>query len=82
VGRVDDHAAAPRALDDPEPYLLEHSGLPGPRGNIELGRAAAATRSPQELRRNLRWVARENLRKRRLTRLDADWVAALAARPC
>ena len=30
--------------------------------------------------RDLRWIARENLRKRRLERLDADWVAALRAR--
>jgi len=54
VSRVQDYAAALRALDDPEPYLLEHSGLPGPRGNIELARAAADVRSPAELRR---WAA-------------------------
>jgi hypothetical protein len=30
--------------------------------------------------RDLRWIARENLRKRRLERLDATWVAALRAR--
>jgi hypothetical protein len=30
--------------------------------------------------RDLRWIARENLRKRRLERLDAGWVAALLAR--
>jgi hypothetical protein len=30
--------------------------------------------------RDLRWMARENLRKRRLERLDADWVATLRAR--
>ena len=30
--------------------------------------------------RDLRWIVRENLRKRRLTRLDPDWVAALLAR--
>ena len=30
--------------------------------------------------RDLRWIARENLRKRRLQRLDADWVATLLAR--
>ena len=29
--------------------------------------------------RDLRWIARENLRKRRLERLDADWVATLLA---
>ena len=30
--------------------------------------------------RDLRWIARENLRKRRLERVDADWVATLLAR--
>jgi hypothetical protein len=30
-----------RGLDDWEPYLLAESGLPGPRGNIELAQAAA-----------------------------------------
>ena len=30
--------------------------------------------------RDLRWIARENLRKRRLERLDPDWVATLRAR--
>jgi hypothetical protein len=30
--------------------------------------------------RDLRWVARENLRKHRLERLDPDWVAALRGR--
>ena len=49
--KVDEHALALRELDDPEPYLLEHSGLPGPRGNLELARAAADVRSPAELRR-------------------------------
>jgi hypothetical protein len=38
-------------LEDPEPYLLAHSGLPGPRANIGLGLAAAALRSAAELRR-------------------------------
>jgi hypothetical protein len=51
MGKVDEYARALRDLDDPEPYLLEHSGLPGPRGNIELGRAAADVRSAAELRR-------------------------------
>lgn len=49
--RVDDYARTLGGLDDPEPYLLEHSGLPGPRGNIELGLAAAQVRSAAELRR-------------------------------
>ena len=28
-------------------YLLEHSGLPGPRGNLELAQAAAAEGSEE-----------------------------------
>jgi hypothetical protein len=49
--KLDDYVSALRDLDDPEPYLLEHSGLPGPRGNIELGLAAGEARSADELRR-------------------------------
>ena len=54
MGKVDDHVRALEALDDPEPYLLEHSGLPGPRGNIELGLAAARVCDATQLRR---WAA-------------------------
>jgi HEAT repeat protein len=39
--RIDAYRQTLRALDDPEPYLLEHSGLPGPRANLELLEAAA-----------------------------------------
>jgi hypothetical protein len=51
VTKVDEYARTLRELDDPEPFLLEHSGLPGPRGNLELARAAAEVRSAGELRR-------------------------------
>ncbi len=39
--KVDEYRAKLRALDDWEPYLLEESGLPGPRGNLELAQAVA-----------------------------------------
>ena len=41
--RVAEHAAQLAALDHAAwpVYLTEHSGLPGPRGNIELGQAVA-----------------------------------------
>ena len=39
--KVDEHRAALRALQDWEPYLLDHSGLPGPRANLELIAAVA-----------------------------------------
>jgi hypothetical protein len=51
VGKIDDYARALGGLDEREPYLLEHSGLPGPRGNIELGLAAAQVCEPAQLRR-------------------------------
>jgi hypothetical protein len=39
--RIDAYRRALRMLEDPEPYLIEHSGLPGPRGNLELLEVAA-----------------------------------------
>jgi hypothetical protein len=43
MGRRDEHRAELRALgrEDWVPYLLEHSGLPGPRANLELVQAVA-----------------------------------------
>ncbi len=37
----DEYRRALKDLDDPEPFLLERSCLPGPRGNIELAHAMA-----------------------------------------
>ncbi len=39
--RVELYRGALREVDDVEVYLAAHSGLPGPRGNIELAMAAA-----------------------------------------
>ena len=46
---MDDYRAVLRALDEQEwpGYLTDHSGLPGPRGNIELGQAVADEASPE-----------------------------------
>jgi hypothetical protein len=41
VSKVDEYRRALREIDDWEPFLLQESGLPGPRGNIELARAVA-----------------------------------------
>lgn len=49
----------------------------------EVGRPAfeaLVARAERSGDRDLRWIARENLRKRRLERLDAAWVATLRAR--
>ena len=41
AGRVDAYRAELRTLKDWEPYLKKHSGLPGPRANLELVAAVA-----------------------------------------
>jgi hypothetical protein len=41
MSKVEEYRRILRELDDWEPFLLKESGLPGPRGNIELGRAVA-----------------------------------------
>lgn len=38
-----------RSLDDWEPYLKKHSGLPGPRANLELVEAVAEEADPDRL---------------------------------
>jgi len=41
MSKVEEYREALRELGDWDPFLLRESGLPGPRGNIELGRAVA-----------------------------------------
>jgi hypothetical protein len=38
MAKAHDYGDTLQALDEWEPFLLNNSGLPGPRGNIELGR--------------------------------------------
>lgn len=51
MSRIEEHRAALRALpgSDWAAYLTDHSGLPGPRGNIELGLAVAEEASPDQI---------------------------------
>ena len=41
MGKVEQYRKVLRGLDNWDSYLLQGSGLPGPRGNIELARAVA-----------------------------------------
>jgi len=54
VSRVDEYRAAIAQQPDPEPFALAHSGLPGPRGNLELIAVLAETADEATLRR---WAA-------------------------
>jgi hypothetical protein len=40
--KIDNYRQALRSIQDWDPFLLNESGLPGPRGNLELAQAAAA----------------------------------------
>lgn len=57
MGKIDDHRRALERLDDWEPYLLDNSGLPGPRGNIELAQAAADLGTREQFEGFLAWDA-------------------------
>jgi len=51
MSRVSDYRAELRSLSDWEPYLLSQSGLPGPRGNLELAHAVAEEGTEEQFRR-------------------------------
>jgi hypothetical protein len=54
MAKVEEYRQALRALPEWEPFLLEHSGLPGPRGNLELAAAVADLADEATLQR---WAA-------------------------
>jgi hypothetical protein len=51
MSRIGEYREALESAADRKTYLLAHSGLPGPRANLELARAAAEVCSATELRR-------------------------------
>ena len=64
-----------KTLEDWDDFLLQESNLPGPRANLELVQAVAdegdETLSDDK---DVLWIMRQNLRKKRLSRLDSAWV--------
>jgi hypothetical protein len=55
--KVEEYRRTLRGLEDWDPFLLKESGLPGPRGNIELGRAVAEEGDEELFRRYLSFDA-------------------------
>ena len=51
--KLEEYREALRALDNWDSFLLQESGLPGPRGNIELARAVAEEGDEELFRRYL-----------------------------
>jgi hypothetical protein len=57
MSKIDEYRQQLRQLDDWESFLLEHSGLPGPRGNLELAQAAADVGSRDQFEAFLAYTA-------------------------
>ena len=55
--KADEYRTKLRALDNWDAYLLKESGLPGPRGNIELAQAVADEGTRALFRRYLAYTA-------------------------
>jgi hypothetical protein len=60
MSKIDDYRQTLKKLDDWIPFLLKESGLPGPRGNLELAYAVAEERSKSQFERLLSFRAEEN----------------------
>jgi hypothetical protein len=54
--KIDEYRRRLSSLDEWEPFLLAESGLPGPRGNIELGQAVADVGDRKRFDRLLSWT--------------------------
>ena len=57
--KADEYRTQLRALDDWDSYLLRESGLPGPRGNIELAQVVADEGDRQRFQRYIAYTADE-----------------------
>ncbi len=57
MSKIDEYQAKLISLDDWDAYLLKESGLPGPRGNIELAQAVANAGNRQLFQRYLSYTA-------------------------
>lgn len=56
--KTEDYRRALKNMDEWEPFLLDESGLPGPRGNIELAQAVADVGTRKQFDRFLTWNPR------------------------
>lgn len=57
MGKKDDYIKRLLSLDDWDEYLLQESGLPGPRGNLELAQAVAVLGSQELFSRYIGYTA-------------------------
>jgi hypothetical protein len=60
MSKIDVYRQTLKKLDDWIPFLLKESGLPGPRGNLELAHAVAEEGSEAQFEKLLSFQAKEN----------------------
>lgn len=60
MSRIEEYRQTLHALQDWDPFLMENSGLPGPRGNLELAQAVAQEGSQNQFDHFLTYHAQEN----------------------
>lgn len=58
--KIDEYRTTLKELDDWIPFLKKESGLPGPRGNLELAHAVAQAGKKQQFEQLLAFQAEEN----------------------
>lgn len=58
--KIDDYRETLKKLEDWIPFLKKESGLPGPRGNLELAHAVAQEGTKAQFKRLLSFEANEN----------------------
>ena len=57
MSKIEDYQKELLETTDWEAYLMAESNLPGPRGNIELGKAVAMCGSEQQFLALIKWTA-------------------------
>lgn len=60
MSKINDYRQALKELDDWVPFLKKNSGLPGPRGNLELAHAVAEEGSKKQFEQFLSFQAEKN----------------------
>lgn len=60
MSKIDDYSHALKKLNDWIPFLKKESGLPGPRGNLELAHAVAQVGNKKQFEQLLSLEAEEN----------------------
>jgi exonuclease VII small subunit len=60
MSKIDNYRQTLKKLDDWVPFLMNESGLPGPRANLELAHAVAELGSKKQFKQLLSFQAEEN----------------------